>query len=152
MLYSGSCVSLRSAVPCELEDSEIQQLVFSVSVTLPDPVMSSLSWRQDKDFCADCSIGSGWRREGCCYWALAQTRGLWGCRGKWVDAGQTLEAKQIQEVMEHGERNSRRGLGWFQVSDLGLEGGGQPSGGRSLGLAGLSLRYSLVGVWGQGVG
>ena len=33
MLYSGSCVSLRSAVPCELEDSEIQQLVFSVSVT-----------------------------------------------------------------------------------------------------------------------
>ena len=71
---------------------------------------------------------------------------------KWVDAGQSLEAKQIQEVMEHEERNSRRGLGWFQVSDLGLEGGGQSSGGRSLGLAGLSLRYSLVDVWGQGAG
>lgn len=51
-----------------------------------------------------------------------------------MDAGQILEVKQIQEVMEHGEKSSRRGLGWFQFSDSGLEGGGQPSGGRSLGL------------------
>lgn len=69
-----------------------------------------------------------------------------------MDAGQILEVKQIQEVMEHGEKSSRRGLGWFQFSDSGLEGGGQPSGGRSLGLAGLSLRCSLVDVWGQGEG
>lgn len=67
-----------------------------------------------------------------------------------MDAGQILEVKQIQEVMEHGEKSSRRGLGWFQFSDSGLEGGGQPSGERSLGLAGLSLRCSLVDVWGQG--
>lgn len=77
--------------------------------------------------------------------ALGTQREVGGCRPN-------LGGKTDQEVMEHGERSSRRGLGWFQVSDSGLEGGGQPLGGRSLGLAGLSLRCSLVDVWGQGAG
>ena len=77
--------------------------------------------------------------------ALGTQREVGGCRPN-------LGGKTDQEVMEHGEGRSRRGLGWFQISDSGLEGGGQPLGGRSLGVAGLSLRCSLVDVWGQGAG
>lgn len=62
-----------------------------------------------------------------------------------MDAGQIFGGK-TDSVMEHGRKAAGRGLGWFQFSDSGLEGGGQPSGERSLGLAGLSLRCSLVDV------
>lgn len=48
MLTAVAAFPLRSAVPCELEDSETMQLVLSVSVTLSDPVMPSLSGGQDK--------------------------------------------------------------------------------------------------------